>query len=186
MSPLLINGRTEKELIRCCLQGERAAQKEIFQMYSGKMLGMCMRYTKNRQEAEDILQDGFVKVFTHLAEFEFHGSFEGWVRRIMIHTALRNLKKKYVSMEESGLDHITEDVVMPDVFAALSEAELIKLISSLPDGYRAVFNLFAIEGFSHKEIGEMLGIEESTSRSQLTKARKLLQEMVLSHYNMAV
>jgi len=186
MSPLLINGRTEKDLIRACLQGERIAQKEIFQMYSGKMLAICLRYARNRQEAEDIFQDGFVKVFTHLKEFESQGSFEGWIRKIMIHTALRTNKKKYISHEEAGLDHVPEDMILPEVFSLLSEAELIKLISSLPDGYRIVFNMYAIEGFSHKEIGEMLGIEESTSRSQLAKARKLLQEKVLSHYNQAV
>jgi RNA polymerase sigma factor (sigma-70 family) len=186
MSPLLVNGRTEKELLKACLRNDRSAQKEIFQMYSGKMMAICQRYAKHRQDAEDIFQEGFVKVFTHLQEFEYAGSFEGWVRRIMIHTAIRYNRKKYISHEELGLDHIVEDSSMPEVFSTLSETELIKLISSLPDGYRMVFNLYAIEGFSHKEVGEMLGIEESTSRSQLAKARKILQEKVIEYYNLAV
>jgi RNA polymerase sigma-70 factor (ECF subfamily) len=186
MSPLLINGRTEKELIKACLLGERQAQRDIFNMYAGKMMAICNRYCRHRLEAEDILQDSFVKVFTHLSDFEHNGSFEGWVRRIIINTAIKNNQKKSVTLEEIGLDHIKEDSTDPDVFSHLSEEELIKLISALPDGYRMVFNLFAIEGFSHKEIGEMLHIEESTSRSQLVKARRILQQKVNEMYKVAI
>lgn len=186
MSPLLLNGRTEKDLIKACLVGDRLAQKDIFNMYAGKMMAICCRYSRHRLEAEDILQDAFVKVFKHMEEFEHLGSFEGWIRRIIINTAIKNNQKKSFSHEEIGLDHIKEDSAGPEVFSALSEEELIKLISSLPDGYRMVFNLFAIEGFSHKEIGDLLGIEESTSRSQLVKARRILQQKVNDLYKVAV
>lgn len=186
MSPLIVNGRTEKDLLKACLQGDRLAQRDIFNMYAGKMMAICIRYSRHKHEAEDILQDGFVKVFTHLAEFENSGSFEGWVRRIIINTAIKNNQKKSFSHEDIGLDQIKEDSVGPEVFSAMSEEELIKLISALPEGYRLVFNLYAIEGFSHKEIGELLNIEESTSRSQLMKARRILQEKVHELYTVAI
>ena len=186
MSPLIINGRTEKELLKACLQGDRLAQRDIFNMYAGKMMAVCVRYSRHRLEAEDIFQDAFVKVFTHLAEFESTGSFEGWVRRIIINTAIKNNQKKSVSHEEIGLEHYKEDSAGPEVFSLLSEEELIKLISSLPDGYRMVFNLYAIEGYSHKEISELFNIEESTSRSQLLKARRMLQEKVHELYKVAI
>jgi len=186
MSPLVVNGKTEKDLIRACISGDRNAQRDIFYMYSGKMMAICLRFARHRLEAEDIFQDAFVKIFTHLGDYDHRGSFEGWVRRIIINTAIKNNMKKSVSFEDLGLDHVKEEFVGPEVFAALSEEELIKLISGLPDGYRMVFNLFAVEGFSHKEIGEILHIEESTSRSQLTKARRMLQEKVNELYKLAV
>jgi RNA polymerase sigma-70 factor (ECF subfamily) len=186
MSPLLVNGRTEKELIKACLSGDRLAQRDIFNMYAGKMMAVCLRYTRHRLEAEDIFQDAFVKVFAHMHEYEGGAPFEAWVRRIMINTAIKNNRKKSVTNEDIGLEHIKEDSVGPEVFGALSEEELTKLVSSLPDGYRIIFNLFAIEGYSHKEISELLNIEESTSRSQLAKARKILQEKVQELYKVAV
>jgi RNA polymerase sigma-70 factor (ECF subfamily) len=186
MSPLIVNGRTEKELIKASLQGDRLAQRDIFNMYAGKMMAVCIRYSRHRLEAEDIFQDAFVKVFTHMGEFENSGSFEGWIRRIIINTAIKNNQKKCVSNEDIGLDQIHEDSSEPEVFSSLSQEELVKLISALPDGYRMVFNLFAIEGYSHKEISELLNIEESTSRSQLMKARRLLQDKVNQLYKVAV
>ena len=119
MSPLIVNGRTEKDLLKACLQGDRLAQRDIFNMYAGKMMAICIRYSRHKHEAEDILQDGFVKVFTHLAEFENSGSFEGWVRRIIINTAIKNNQKKSFSHEDIGLDQIKEDSVGPEVFSAL-------------------------------------------------------------------
>lgn len=186
MSPLIINGRTEKEILKACLNGDRQAQKTLFQMYAGKMMVVCLRYARHYQEAEDILQDAFIKVFTHLGEFEYSGSFEGWVRRIMVNTAIKYTQKKSFSHEDLGLDHVREDSAGPDVFSMLSEEELIKLISALPDGYRMVFNLYVIEGYSHREIGELLNIEEATSRSQLLKARRILQLKVQELYTVAV
>lgn len=186
MSPLIVNGRTEKELLKACLQGDRLAQKEIFNMYAGKMMATCMRYARHRHEAEDILQDSFVKVFTYLKDFENTGSFEGWVRKIIINTAIKTNQKRSFSNEDIGIENIKEESAGPEVFSMLSEEELIKLISSLPDGYRMVFNLFAIEGYSHKEISELLNIEETTSRSQLLKARRILQAKVQDLYNIAI
>lgn len=186
MSPLLVNGRTEKELIKACLSGDRLAQRDIFNMYAGKMMAVCLRYTRHRLEAEDIFQDAFVKVFSHMHEFEGGGTFEGWIRKIMINTAIKNNKKKSVTNEDIGLDHIKEDFAGPEVFSSLNEEELTKLVSSLPEGYRMIFNLFAIEGYTHKEISILLNIEESTSRSQLAKARRILQVKVHELYKVAV
>lgn len=186
MSPLIINGRTEKEILKACLKGDRQAQKDLFYLYSGKMMAVCLRYARNQQEAEDILQDGFIRVFTYLNEFNYAGSFEGWVRRIIINTAIKHTQKKSFSNEDTGLEHIKEDSVDPDVLSMLSEAELIKMISELPDGYRTIFNLFAIEGYSHKEIAKLLNIEEGSSRSQLVKARRILQSKVNKLYTIAV
>ena len=109
MSPLLVNGKTEKDLIRACISGDRIAQKDIFYMYSGKMMAICLRFARHRLEAEDILQDAFVKIFTHLGTYDQRGSFEGWVRRIIINTAIKNNMKKSVSFEDLGLDHVKEE-----------------------------------------------------------------------------
>ncbi len=186
MSPLLVNGRTEKDLIKACLQGDRIAQRDIFNMYAGKMMAVCLRYSRHKQEAEDILQDSFVKVFTYMKDYEHVGSFEGWIRKIIINTAIKNNTKKSVSHEDIGLENVKEDSAGPEIFSLLSEEELVKLISSLPDGYKMVFNLFAIEGYTHKEISELLNIEESTSRSQLVKARRILQDKVHELYKVAI
>ena len=137
-----------------------------------------MRYARTQADAADILQEGFVKVFTKLNQFQFQGSFEGWVRRIMVNTALRTYQRQRFDLELSGLEHIPEKTVDPDAISSLSEKELLRLIEKLPEGYRVAFNLVAIEGFSHAEAAEMLGIQESTSRSQLTKARRWLCEQL--------
>ena len=142
------------------------------------MYAVCLRYARSQSDAADILQEGFVKVYTKLGQFQFQGSFEGWVRRIMIHTALRSYQRQRFDMEQSGYEHLPESPVEPDALAMLSEAELLKLIGQLPDGYRAVFNLVAIEGYSHAEAADLLQIQESTSRSQLTKARRWLSEQL--------
>ncbi len=186
MSPLNIKGITEKDLIEQCLRGERSSQKELFELYAPKMMHVCLRYARYNAEAQDFMQEGFVRVFKYLSQYNFEGSFEGWIRRIMINTALKNLKKKSVSHEFPGLDNYKERSVDPTIFSKLSEQELLKLISELPNGYKIVFNLFAIEGYSHKEIGEQLGIGESTSRSQLVKARRLLQTKIYNLKKLAV
>ena len=178
MSPLLVNGKTEKELLKACLSGDRSAQRDIFYLYSGKMMAVCQRFAKNRHEAEDVLQDAFVKVFTHMHEFANAGS--------VINTAIKNNLKNHNIFQELDPEHVKEDMVPPEVFSSLSEEELIRLITSIPDGYRTVFNLYVIEGFTHKEIAEMLHIEEATSRSQLAKARRLLQEKGTQLYKQAV
>lgn len=145
-------------------------------MFSGKMYAVCLRYTSNADEAKDILQDGFVKVFTNLNTFNFKGSFEGWVRRIMINTAIAcyRTKKNIYTLEivddiETGYDNVLD---------SLSAEELLKIIRKLPSQYKMVFNLYAIEGYSHKEISEMLGITESTSKSDLSRARAILKTKI--------
>jgi len=185
MSPLIINGSSEKELITAAIEGDRIAQKEIYAMYSGKMMAICSRYTRHRAEAEDIFQDAFVKVFIHLEDFKFIGSFEGWIRRIMIYTALKNAEKKSNANEDIGIEDTYENFSEPEIISELSEEEITKLINKLPEGYRKVFNLYVIDGYSHKEIAEMMQIGEATSRSQLLKARRMLQEKVTDLYKIA-
>ena len=186
MSPLKSNSLTETDLIKGCLEGKRHAQKALFEMYAGKMLAVCKRYSRNQQEAEDILQDGFIKIYKNLSSFDYAGSFEGWVRRIMINTALKLVSKKSFQNEQIGIEDYAHESVSPEVFHKLSEQELLNIIDTLPDGYKLVFNLYAIEGYSHKEIAEMLNVGESTSRSQLLKARRLLQNKVLDLQKIAV
>jgi len=147
---------------------------------------VCKRYARYNAEAQDFMQEGFVRVFKYLEQYNFEGSFEGWIRRIMVNTALKNLKKKSVTHEFPGLENYKERSVDPDIFSKLSEEELLKLIGELPTGYKIVFNMYAIEGYSHKEIGQELGIGESTSRSQLVKARRLLQTKIFNLKKLAV
>jgi RNA polymerase sigma-70 factor (ECF subfamily) len=147
----------------------------LYERFAGKMYAVCLRYARNREDAADILQEGFLKVFTKLDQFQFQGSFEGWVRRVMVNTALRAYQKQRFEFEQTGYERLPEMPIDPDAMALLSEAELLNLVRQLPDGYRAVFNLVAIEGYSHAEAATLLGIQESTSRSQLTKARRQLE-----------
>ena len=150
------------------------------------MLAVCRRYARHQMEAEDILQDAFIKVFKNMGSFQDRGSFEGWVRRIVVNTALKNIDKKSFTNELIGGELEYEAGAAPSVYSELGEEDLLNMIASLPEGYRVVFNLYVIEGFSHKEIADLLGIGESTSRSQLVKARKLLQEMILKTQKIAV
>jgi len=178
MSPLNPLGITEKELIKKCLENHRPSQKALFELFGGKMMALCFRYARHRDEAEDFMQEGFIKVFTNLEKFSFEGSFEGWVRKIMVNTCLKNLKKKHMTHEIHGLENYKDVSYEQSVVSKLTVDELLILVSKLPAGYRIVFNMYAIEGYSHREIGEKLNIGESTSRSQLAKARKLLQKQI--------
>ena len=146
-------------------------------------MGVCLRYVDDRETARDLLQDGFVKVFTGLDSYAGSGSFEGWMRRIFVNCALEYLRRSDVLREATDLEN-TAELIHPDSSAIsdLSAAELMQLVSELPTGFRTVFNMFAIEGYSHKEIGEMLGITESTSRSQYTRAKQLLQRRINALY----
>jgi len=168
----------ETDIIHGCLRGSTQHQRLLYERFAGKMYAVCLRYARSQSDAADILQEGFVKVFTKLDQFHFQGSFEGWIRRIMINTALRAYQKQRFDMETSGYEIFPDAPVDPDAIATLSEAELLELIGRLPEGYRVVFNLVAIEGYSHAEVAQTLGIQESTSRSQLTKARRWLCEQL--------
>jgi len=177
---------TEHELIKGCIQEDKRCQKELFRQYAGRLLGICLRYARHRLEAEDILQDAFIKIFDNIASFEGKGSFEGWLRRIVVNTALKNYHKSSFQQEQIGLGEGLDIPIDPVIYADLQEEELLNLVARLPDGYRLVFNLYAIEGYSHREIAETLDIKESTSRSQLLKARKSLQSMILQMQRVAV
>lgn len=165
---------TEDELIKGCLRGDVQYQRRLYERFAGKMYALCLRYARNSEDAQDILQDGFVRVFEKLGQFRGEGSFEGWIRRIMIHTALRAYQRRRFEFEKDTLEGSPDPGTAPEALSRLSEAELLELIARLPDGYRVIFNLVAIEGYSHTEVAEALDIQESTSRSQLTKARKWL------------
>jgi len=170
----IIKLNNEKSLIKKAIANQRDAQQQLFAKYSPKMLGVCRQYVKDMHHAEDLLLQGFLKVFTNLDKFKFEGSFEGWIRRIMVNTCITYLRKKNV------IDVTDEDYVFNDAATESLEntsvEDIQKLIDQLPEGYKMVFNLYAIEGYKHSEIAEQLGISESTSKSQLFKARKLLQQ----------
>lgn len=174
----------EQQLIEGCRKGNRLAQKELYDTYSRKMMGVCLRYTNDRETARDLLQDGFVKIYTSIDSYTGIGSFEGWMRKIFVNCALEYLRKSDVLREAVDLDNTAELTTSDSsVVSEMSANELMRLVNELPTGFRTVFNLFAIEGFSHKEIGELLYITESTSRSQYTRAKQLLQRKIQALYN---
>lgn len=179
---------TEEELIRGCLREEAACQKELFNRYASRMLGVCNRYARNSDDAEDILQDAFIKVFDKIRQFKFEGSFEGWIRRIMVNTALKKYSLRRYEKEVSGYEIKDRDEsgMEPSAYSHLTQKELMELINNLPDGYRLIFNLYVIEGYQHDEIAEMLHIQPGTSRSQLVKARTMLQKQLLALQKIAV
>ena len=185
MSPLSLNNSTQQEILALCLQGDRQAFKQLFDMYSGKMMALCYRYGRDRNEAEDILQEGFIRVYTKLHLYKGTGSFESWMKRVMINTALKYREKYITKHGYSEIDNVHVFDKAPTIVDELSKEEILKLIQELPDGYRTVFNLYVLEGFSHKEIGEMLKIGESTSRSQLVKARNLLKQKLMNQIRLA-
>ncbi len=176
----------EKQLIAECISGKRNAQHQLFQRYAGKMMGVCMRYARHRQEAEDMMQDGFIRVFKYLDTFNHDSSLESWMRRVIVNASLRTVNKKSFSHELIGRDIPDKRLDQSDVVSELSAQEILSYLTLLPHGYRTVFNLFVVEGYSHREIGEQLDIGESTSRSQLAKARKMLQKIILEKQKIAV
>lgn len=171
---------TEKELVRKCLSKDRQAQKELYTRYSGVLFAICMRYSLNAENAKDMLQDSFIKAFEVLPRFRFEGSFEGWLKRIAVTTCLdfnKKLKTEPFQEDVQAISDIKHDEM---VHANLNTVDLINLLQKLPVGYRTVFNLYAIEGYSHQEISELLSISENTSKTQLFKARKMLQAMLVN------
>lgn len=171
---------TEEAILQGCLQNKAAAQKELYEKYSAKMLAVCYRYGHNREDAQDMLQEGFIKVFSQIHTFENRGALEGWIRRIIVHTCINILKKNKKFNESVDLIHATSLHMREDAIPSIIQAkQVIECIRLLPIGYRTVLNLYAIEGFSHREIGTMLDIEESTSRSQYTRAKAMLEEMLI-------
>lgn len=167
------------KLIESCIQGDRAAQKVLYDHLAPRMFPLCIRYVGDRILAEDILQDGFITLFTHLDSYKGDGSFEGWARKIFVTTALMSLRKKDALKMSEDLETIqgmkTETVSQ---IQSIGYKDLMKIVMTLPPGFRTVFNMYAIEGFSHKEIAQMLGISETTSRTQLSRARIWLQNKI--------
>ncbi|NOX85955.1 MAG: RNA polymerase sigma factor [Chlorobi bacterium] len=160
---------------------DKKAQEAFYQQLAPKMYGICLRFAGNTEEANDILQEGFIRVFNHLKDFREEGSLEGWVRRTIINTAINFYKKRIKQGKKTELENVREKTDSKQyIIEKMAADELIELIRELPDGYRAVFNLNIIEGYTHKEIGEMLEISENTSKSQLSRARKALQKKLIS------
>ncbi len=172
----------EQLLIAGCKRGESWARKEVYELYAPAMMSVCMRYVNNRETACDLLQDGFIKIFTKIGSYTGTGAFSGWVRRVFVTTALEYLRKNDAIRLSVNFDDCGDLVDEVDVSALdrLSADDLHACIARLPNGYRTVFNLYAIEGYSHSEIAEMLHISEVTSRTQFIRARKVLQKSVQS------
>lgn len=166
-------------LIQGCIKGERASQTRLYNLFSQKMFVVCLRYAKSREEAEEILQEGFMKVFDCVNQFRFAGSFEGWMRRIMVNSALQRYRKKGLLHPVGNIDPEVADIEMhEDILSRIGTKELMKMIQLLPPAYRLTFNLFVFEGLKHREIAEMLGVSEGTSKSNLSDARTILQKSV--------
>jgi RNA polymerase sigma factor (sigma-70 family) len=171
--------QNEKEIVENCCKGKREAQKALYDHFAPKMLALCFRYCDSLEEAEDLLQEGFIKVFRYIGTFQGKGSVESWIRKIMVNTALNYLKKIAEYRFQGDLDELPESLQPEsEVNNHLEVKEMFDLIRTLPPGYRTVFNLFEIEGFSHKEIADTLGISVNTSKSQLLKAKRMLQEKI--------
>ena len=171
---------TEEAILQGCLHNHPVAQRELYNRFSPKMLAVCYRFAHNREDAEDMLQESFIKVFSQIHTFQNKGAFEGWIRRIIVHTCINHLKKNKRFNESVDIINASAIQVREESIPSIVQAkQIVECIRLLPIGYRTVLNLYAIEGYSHKEIAEMLDIEESTSRSQYTRAKQMLEEILL-------
>lgn len=168
----------ERELIHACIRGERTAQKQLYQKFAGKLFAVSIRYMKSKDEAEDVLQDAFVKIFNKLDSFRFDCPFEVWLKRVVINTALTALNKRKVNYDIDDFSNLTINSSENLGLETLGYEALMAMVNALPEGCRTVFNLFAIEGYKHSEICELLGISEGTSKSQFSRARSLLMEKI--------
>ena len=167
------------KLIKQCAKNDKRAQKEIYQLFAGKLFSICLKYSKNRQEAQDNFQDGFITIFSKIGQFKFKGSFEGWLKRIMVNTVL--LKYRNKSVLNIVTEEIPDEVVVDIDDDEISLDFLLSLIQELPERYRLVFNLYVLDGYSHKEVSQMLHIAEGTSKSNLARARAILKQKVELH-----
>ena len=179
---------TEQLLITGCIAGERAFQTKLYDLFAPRMLGVCMRYARTKEEAEEVLHEGFLRVFTYIKKFEGSGSFEGWIRKIMVNCALARYRNKIHLSPVVALNNgVHELASTPDIVSDITTKELLALVQTLPAAYRLVFNLHVFEGYKHREIAEALGISEGTSKSNLSDARAFLQKALtakkkLIHY----
>ena len=172
-----------EEIIKGCLKGSRRDQELLYRKHSARLYAVCLQYSGNDDEAKDILQEGFIKIFENLHSYKFEGSFEGWMRRIVVNTALEKYRSRNNLYKVEDIDQIAETEAEPDGedYTGLEAADLLEIIRELPPKYRMVFNLYALEGFSHKEISKMVNISEGTSKSNLSRARMILQRRVGSY-----
>jgi RNA polymerase sigma-70 factor (ECF subfamily) len=174
-------GITEQELRQGCIDGRRDYQEMLYRYFSPKMFGICLRYASDYHHAEDILQEGFIKIFNNMDKFRGDGSFEGWIKRIFINTAIEHYRKSNVHNGHADIDtHNNVRHIGEKATGSLATQDLMKMVQKLSPGYRTIFNLYVIEGYSHKEISNMMGISEGTSKSQLARARSILQKLVKS------
>lgn len=172
-------------IIEGCLNNNRQAQQQLYQHYADLMLGLCIRYIKDKPQAEEIMIGGFMKVFDKIGSFRQEGSFEGWIKRLMVNECLMHLRKEKKHKNDLEIEKAYHEITPSQPDTGLEAGELLKLIKSLPEGYRTVFNMYAIEGYSHKEIAKTLGINEGTSKSQLSKARKHLKELIKKYEHLS-
>ncbi|GAB2783197.1 RNA polymerase sigma factor [Rhabdobacter roseus] len=173
----------EAQLIKALQKADPRAQRQVYEKYSSRMLGLCIRYVGDKMTAEDILVEGFMKIFDKIDQFKSEGSFEGWIRRVMVNEALGYLRQRKRLLDDVELDEAQSIADYSYADQNLNAEELLQIIDRLPVGYRTVFNLYAIEGYSHAEIASALGITESTSKSQLHRARTMLQQLVAAWDN---
>ncbi|MFL5742959.1 MAG: RNA polymerase sigma factor [Flavisolibacter sp.] len=169
---------SDSDLIEGCLRGDRKMQQELYQRYAPKMYGVCLRYAGSVEEAEDILQEGFIKIFNKLGSYRGEGSFEGWIRRIFVNTAIEHYRKKIYLQPITETEENTVEGKYLSVLDSLAEKDIIRLVQQLSPGYRTIFNMYVVEGYTHKQIAESLGISEGTSKSQLSRAKMILQDLV--------
>lgn len=171
---------TEAGLIRACVEQDRKAQRMLYEKYSSRMYSVCVRYAGDRQKAKDYLQDGFITVFSKIGSYTGEGSFEGWMRKIFVNTALMQIRKNDVLRGTQEISEMKTNIPFEDnLMGQIGGKDIFKLIKEMPDGFRTVFNLSVVDGFSHQEIAKQLGISEGASRSQLSRARGWLQEKII-------
>ena len=180
---LNIHRQSEEELIKQCVRNQPKAQRQVYETYSSLMYGVCLRYIKEPESAEEIMITGFTKIFDKINQFKFEGSFEGWMRRVMVNESLTYIRKNKYMYLEVDIEKADREPDLTYLGNELAAEDLLKMIQQLPMGYRTVFNLYAIEGYSHREIANQLGVSENTSKSQLSRARSLLKRYLVDSEN---
>lgn len=170
--------KDEADLIHACNQGDARAQRKLYDKYAKTMYGVCLRYSYTKDDARDMLQEGFVRVFTKLGQFAFNGSFEGWMKRIFVNTALLHYRDNKKHMYHNDAEAASDFPAQQNILEKITVKEILKAMNGMAPGYRNILNLYIIEGYSHAEIAEMLQISEGTSKSQLSRARALLQNLL--------
>ncbi len=173
----------ESDIIKGCMAGNRKMQEALYHRFSSKMYAVCLRYSKNANDAQDLLQEGFIKIYKNIEKFRGDGSFEGWIRRIFVNTSIEHLRKVVTLNQVSETHENTIEDKEWNALDNIAEKDIINMVQELSPGYRQVFNMYVIEGYSHKDIGELLGISEGTSKSQLARSKVILQKMIEERLN---